>query len=62
MHFNIDSREAAVLEPTQGLRPGGFLILGILNPFSLWTLKRIARGCFRPSFWRKVNFPGTKSL
>ncbi len=56
------SREAALSELARVLRPGGFLVIGVLNRFSLWTLKRAVRSWFRPSLWNEVNFLGAQDL
>lgn len=58
----IPSREAAVLELARVLRPGGFLVIGVLNRFSLWALKRQVRSWFRTSPWQEVNFLGARDL
>lgn len=58
----IASREAALLELARVLRPGGFLVIGVLNRFSLWTIKRLMRSWFRPSLWNEVNFLGAQDL
>lgn len=58
----IPSREAALLELARVLRPGGVLVIGVLNRFSLWTLKRQVRGWFRTSPWREINFLGARDL
>ena len=56
------SREAALSELARVLRPGGFLVIGVLNRFSLWTLKRVVRSWFRPSLWNEVNFLEARDL
>jgi ubiquinone/menaquinone biosynthesis C-methylase UbiE len=52
----MTDRPGAVREMVRVLRPGGFLVLAMLNRYSLWTLKRVVRGWFKPSFWRGVRF------
>jgi ubiquinone/menaquinone biosynthesis C-methylase UbiE len=52
----IPDRPGAVREMVRVLRPGGFLVLALLNRYSLWTLKRTLRAWFKPSLWREVNF------
>jgi ubiquinone/menaquinone biosynthesis C-methylase UbiE len=49
-------RPAVVEEMVRVLRPGGFLLLAMLNRYSLWTLKRLIKAWFKPSLWRKVQF------
>jgi ubiquinone/menaquinone biosynthesis C-methylase UbiE len=58
----IDDRAGAVQEMVRVLRPGGFLALAVLNRYSLWTLKRLVRACFKPSLWRQVRFLTPKAL
>ncbi|MFW6126631.1 MAG: class I SAM-dependent methyltransferase [Thermodesulfobacteriota bacterium] len=58
----IDDREAAVGEMIRVLRPGGFLVVAMLNRYSLWTLKRLLRAWFKPSFWRGVHFITPREL
>ena len=45
----VADRPGVVHEMVRVLRPGGFLALALLNRYSLWTLKRVIRGWFRPS-------------
>jgi len=52
----ISSRETALRELARVLRPGGFLVLALLNRYSLWTLKRKVTAWFKPSLWREVDF------
>ncbi len=52
----ISSRETALQELARVLRPDGFLVLALLNRFSLWTLKRKVKAWFKPSLWREVDF------
>jgi ubiquinone/menaquinone biosynthesis C-methylase UbiE len=49
-------RPGVVREMLRVLSPGGFLLLALLNRYSLWTLKRILKAWFKPSFWRGVQF------
>ena len=50
------ARELALQEMVRVLRPGGFLAVGMLNRFSLWTAARVVKAWFRPSLWRGVRF------
>jgi ubiquinone/menaquinone biosynthesis C-methylase UbiE len=58
----IPDRPGAVREMVRVLRPGGFLMLALLNRYSLWTLKRVLRAWFKPSFWRGVRFITPREL
>ncbi len=58
----IASRAAALREMVRVLRPGGFLVVAILNRYSLWTLKRKARAWLKPSLWRQVDFLSAAAL
>jgi ubiquinone/menaquinone biosynthesis C-methylase UbiE len=58
----ISDRPGALREMVRVLRPGGFLVLAMLNRFSLWTLKRILRAWFKPSLWREVRFITPRGL
>jgi ubiquinone/menaquinone biosynthesis C-methylase UbiE len=58
----IPDRPGALREMVRVLRPGGFLVLAMLNRFSLWTLKRILRAWFKPSLWREVRFITPRGL
>jgi ubiquinone/menaquinone biosynthesis C-methylase UbiE len=58
----MSQRETALAEMTRVLRPGGFLIVAMLNRYSLWTAKRTIRSWFKPSLWREVRFITPKEL
>jgi ubiquinone/menaquinone biosynthesis C-methylase UbiE len=58
----ISDREGALQEMVRVLRPGGFLVVAVLNRFSLWTLKRLVRSWFTPSLWRQVRFLTPRAL
>lgn len=58
----VEDRPGAIGEMVRVLRPGGFLVLALLNRYSLWTLKRVVRDWFKPSFWRGVRFITPKQL
>jgi ubiquinone/menaquinone biosynthesis C-methylase UbiE len=45
-----------VREMVRVLRPGGFLLLAMLNCYSLWTLQRLLKAWFKPTLWRQVRF------
>lgn len=38
------------------LRPGGRIVIGFLNRYSLWALKRRLKAIFKESIWRKARF------
>jgi ubiquinone/menaquinone biosynthesis C-methylase UbiE len=52
----ISDRPGVVREMVRVLRPGGFLLLALLNRYSLWTLKRLLKAWLAPSLWRGVWF------
>jgi len=52
----IADRQAALEESARVLRPGGFVLLAVLNRSSLWTLKRRLWARFKSSGWRQVDF------
>lgn len=54
----IPCRATAFQELTRVLRPGGFLVVAILNRYSLWTLERLITS----SAWRKVKFLRPRDL
>ncbi|MBW2133832.1 MAG: class I SAM-dependent methyltransferase [Deltaproteobacteria bacterium] len=58
----VAERQAALQEMVRVLRPGGFLLIAILNRYSLWTLKRTIRAWFIPSLWRQVHFLSRRDL
>lgn len=53
---------AAISEAARVLRPGGRLIIGELNTYSLWALTRRLRGWIENPFWRNVRFWGVREL
>jgi ubiquinone/menaquinone biosynthesis C-methylase UbiE len=55
-------RPGVLQEMVRVLRPGGFLLLAMLNRYSLWTLKRILKAWFKPSLWRGVQFVTPRKL
>ena len=58
----VNERQTAVQELVRVLRPGGFLLIAMLNRYSLWTLKRTIRAWFIPSLWRQVHFLSRRDL
>jgi ubiquinone/menaquinone biosynthesis C-methylase UbiE len=49
-------------EAARVLRPGGRLVLGELNRWSLWALLRRVEGLFRPTTYRPAHFRGIREL
>jgi ubiquinone/menaquinone biosynthesis C-methylase UbiE len=58
----MEDKKTAFQEMTRLLRPGGFLVVGMLNRFSLWTAKRTIRAWLKPSLWRQGRFITAKKL
>ena len=38
------------------LKPDGRIVIGFLNRYSLWALKRRLKAVFKESIWRKAKF------
>ena len=52
----MSCREAVIRELTRVLKPGGFLLVAVLNRYSLWTLKRRLLTPVSRQAWRRVDF------
>ena len=52
----------ALAELTRVLAPGGTLVVGELGPWSLWNLRRRARGWRGDPLWRRSRFRGRRAL
>jgi ubiquinone/menaquinone biosynthesis C-methylase UbiE len=52
----IACREAVIRELARVLKPGGFLVVAVLNRYSLWTLKRKLKARISRQAWRRVDF------
>jgi ubiquinone/menaquinone biosynthesis C-methylase UbiE len=52
----MNCREAVIRELGRVLKPGGFLVLAVLNRYSLWTLKRKLEALVSRQGWRQVDF------
>jgi ubiquinone/menaquinone biosynthesis C-methylase UbiE len=53
----VASPDAIIREIARVLKSNGHLIIGVLNRFSLWALKRRLKGWFdRSSIWRRATF------
>jgi SAM-dependent methyltransferase len=54
---------AAIREFARVLKPGGRVVLGVLNRWSPWAAERRVRGWLRPaSVWRGARFSTTRGL
>lgn len=58
----MSCREAVIRELGRVLKPGGFLVLAVLNRYSLWTLKRKLLALVSRQGWRQVDFLGKSDL
>ncbi|MBT9165198.1 MAG: Malonyl-(acyl-carrier protein) O-methyltransferase [candidate division WS2 bacterium] len=52
----MDAKVEAIRELLRVTRESGYLILGVLNKHSLWTLKRKIKALFADTLWRKAKF------
>ena len=52
----IADADAAMQELARVLRPGGRLIVGDLNKWSIWAVRRRIRGWFGATLWRNARF------
>lgn len=58
----IPQREEVLAEMVRVVRPGGLVVLALLNRFSFFTLKRRVRDWFRPTLWRQARFTSPAEL
>ncbi|HBG46663.1 MAG TPA: ubiquinone biosynthesis protein UbiE [Deltaproteobacteria bacterium] len=58
----VREREAALLEMKRGLRPGGRVIIALLNSRSPWALLRRAKGLFRKSVYNSAEFLSPRAI
>jgi len=61
----VKDEERAVIEMQRVLRPGGRLVIGVLNRWSPWAALRRAKGLFRESVYREARFfspPGLEEI
>jgi len=58
----MSCREAVIQELGRVLKPGGFLVMAVLNRYSLWTLKRKLLTLDSRQGWRQVDFLGKSDL
>lgn len=56
------SPQAVVDEMVRVLRPGGRLVIGALNKWSLWAFIRRVKALFVPSVWREAAFFSRRDL
>jgi len=52
----VKEREKALLEMRRVLRPGGRLIVGVLNKWSPWAAFRRIKGLFKDTIYNRVDF------
>jgi len=52
----VDAKVEGVRELLRVTRESGYLVLGVLNKDSLWTLKRKIKALFADTLWRKAKF------
>jgi len=58
----IRDRQRALLEMHRVLRPGGRVVVAVLNSLSPWALARRVKGLFRESVYKDAEFISPRSL
>jgi len=58
----VRERQAALIEMKRVLRPGGKLVLAMLNSRSPWALLRRAKGLFKKSVYKDAEFISASAL
>jgi len=58
----VRERAAALLEMKRVLRPGGRVVITLLNSRSPWALLRRAKGLFRKSIYRNADFLSPRAI
>jgi len=58
----VKEREAAILEMKRVLRPGGRIVIALLNSRSPWAFLRRAKGLFRKSVYNNAEFLSPRAV
>lgn len=58
----VKERETALLEMKRVLRPGGRIIIGLLNRWSPWAFLRRAKGLFKETVYNRTEFISPREI